>query len=250
MRHNGIYDIKMKSFDSFSSKNAIIYSQNMLFCYFQFTFPKYSVTFAIFVNTMDMLDSDILKMNFTQPEPTAGDLLLAEPLMTDISFRRSVVVLVEHSETLGSMGFTTNRRANFDLHEVVEEISVEGIPLYIGGPVHRDRLYYLHTLGNIIPESIEVGNGLYVSGSFSAIIEYVNSGAPIEGCIRFFLGYSGWEKEQLTNELENYDWAVAKLTDANRLLTLEEEASWRAEVSTLDERYRLWLNCPSSTILN
>ena len=68
--------------------------------------------------------------------------------------------------------------------------------------------------------------------------------------IRFFLGYSGWEKEQLRKELDNFDWAVGKVTNAERILSTEEEVSWRAEVSMLDSRYLLWLNCPSSVILN
>lgn len=82
------------------------------------------------------------------------------------------------------------------------------------------------------------------------MIEYVNSGAQIEGKVRFFLGYSGWEKKQLEKELSNFDWAVTKMRFPQRLLTLDEEEAWRAEVSELDERYLLWLNCPSSTILN
>lgn len=200
---------------------------------------------------MDILNSDILKMKFDQPVPKVGDLLLAEPLMNDVAFQRSVVVLIEHSDELGSMGFVTNRCSNYTLNELVEEIETEKeIPIYIGGPVHHDRLYYIHTLGNLIPESIEVRNGLYVGGDFRAMIEYVNSGAQIEGKVRFFLGYSGWEKKQLEKELSNFDWAVTKMRFPQRLLTLDKEKAWRAEVSELDERYLLWLNCPSSTILN
>lgn len=199
----------------------------------------------------DILNSDILKMKFDQPVPKAGDLLLAEPLMDDIAFQRSVIILIEHSDELGSVGFVTNRCSNFTLNDLVEEIEIDKeIPLYIGGPVHHDRLYFIHTLGKLIPESIEVCKGLYVSGNFNAMIEYVNSGELIEGKVRFFLGYSGWEKKQLEKELKNSDWAVTKLRFPQRLLTLDEEEAWRTEVSELDERYLLWLNCPSSIFLN
>lgn len=200
---------------------------------------------------MSVLDTEILTMKFDQPAPNAGDLLLAEPLMKDVTFQRSVVILIEHSDSLGSMGFVTNRCSNYSLNEIIEEIeSEEDIPIYIGGPVHRDRLYYIHTLGDLIPESEEIGNGLYVSGRFDTIIEYINSGAEVNGKIRFFLGYSGWDKGQLENEVSESDWAVAKLTDTERLLLLDEEEAWRAEVSELDERYLLWLNCPTSLMLN
>lgn len=200
---------------------------------------------------MSILDSDILKMQFEQPEPAAGNLLLAEPLMADESFQRAVVVLVEHNKKTGSMGFVINRQSNYILNDLVDEIICdEDIPVYIGGPVHRNRLYYVHVLGSLIPDSIDIGGGLYVSGDFKSMIEYVNSGAPVEGKVRFFLGYSGWEVGQLRKELDNFDWAVAKLTDAERLLMLDEEDLWRAEVASLDERYRLWLNCPTSVIMN
>ena len=121
---------------------------------------------------MDILDSDKLKMKFDQPVPKVGDLLLAEPLMNDIAFQRSVIILIEHGDEFGSVGFVTNRCSNYNLNDLVEEIERDDeIPIYIGGPVHRDRLYYIHTLGNLIPESIEVGNGLFVSGNFKAMIE-------------------------------------------------------------------------------
>lgn len=230
---------------------AILYT--FILCIYIFTnfLPMFCILVINFVMIMNIWDSDILKMKFDQPVPKVGDLLLAEPLMKDITFQRSVVVLVEHSDTFGTMGFVTNRCSNFDLEEIVEGIECdEEIPVYIGGPVHRDRLYYIHTLGNLIPDSLEVSRGLYVSGDFKAMIEYINSGAPVEGHVRFFLGYSGWEKGQLENELKNFDWAVTKMREPERLLTLDEEDAWRAEVSELDERYLLWLNCPASVILN
>lgn len=200
---------------------------------------------------MDILDSDILKLRFDQPTPHAGCLLLAEPLMNDNTFSRSVLVLIEHSDSLGSMGFITNHISRYTLNELIAEIErPEDIPVYIGGPVHHDRLYYLHTLGDLIPQSEAVSNGLYVSGDFHAMIEYINSGGEIEGKVRFFLGYSGWAKGQLENEVKNYDWAVTTITDTKRLLTLQDEEAWRTEVLLLDKRYRLWLNCPSYVGLN
>ena len=82
------------------------------------------------------------------------------------------------------------------------------------------------------------------------MIEYVNSGAPIQGKVRFLLGYSGWSKDQLLDELKNYDWAVSEMHDAQIIITLEGDEAWRAAVNTLDSRYRMWLNCPSSVFFN
>lgn len=200
---------------------------------------------------MDILDSDILRLKFDQPMPKVGNILIAEPLMPSGIFKRATIILIEHSDSFGSMGFITNYRAEYTLNELVEEIDCEEeIPVYMGGPVHTNRLFYIHTLGNLIPDSTEIGDGLYVGGDFGAMIEYVNSNAPIHGRVRFILGYSGWDKEQLLDEIKNYDWAVVENHDTHRLITEEGEMAWRNVVQTLDERYRLWLNCPSSVILN
>ena len=200
---------------------------------------------------MDILDSDILQLQFDQPAPKVGDILIAEPLMENGIFGRSTIVLVEHGDHLGSMGFITNMRTDYTLNELVEDIErEEEIPVYMGGPVHTNRLFYIHTIGHLIPQSEEVCKGLYVGGDFNAMIEYVNSGAPIQGKVRFLLGYSGWSKDQLLDDLKNYDWAVSEMHDAQIIITLEGDEAWRAAVNTLDSRYRMWLNCPSSVFFN
>ena len=78
--------------------------------------------------------------------------------------------------------------------------------------MHNERLYYLHTLGSVVPDSVEVIDGLYVGGDFECIREIINMGAIVEGNIRFFVGYSGWEKGQLRKELDNYG-KITKISD-------------------------------------
>lgn len=201
---------------------------------------------------MNIFDSDILKMKFSQPDPVSGDLLIAEPLMIDAPFQRSVVAVIENSKNNGAMGLITNHLSPYILSELVDDISCdEDIPIFVGGPVHKERLYYLHILGDLLPDSIEIRNGLYVSGTFNIVKEYINSGEPVNGLIKFFLGYSGWEKGQLRTELDNFDWAVSKKMNPKNILELTGEDMWQSAVETLDpHKYRLWLNCPRSIIMN
>ena len=87
--------------------------------------------------------------------------------------------------------------------------SVEEIPLFLGGPVGTQMMFYMHTLGpEVVPEAIEVGDGVWFGGDFDAIKRYVELGAPVEGRIKFIVGYSGWEKDQIASELQRHDWAV------------------------------------------
>ena len=65
-----------------------------------------------------------------------GKLLIAAPSLFDF-FRRTVVLIVEHTEQ-GAFGVVLNRRADSDVTELVPDLDplVErGAPLWVGGPV-------------------------------------------------------------------------------------------------------------------
>lgn len=199
----------------------------------------------------DNMLGDIFSVKIAQPDPKAGDLLVAVPFLDDGCFCHAVVCMIEHSDEGGSMGLVTNRLSGYMLDELVENIETsEEIPVFVGGPVHNDRLYYLHTLGALIPDSVEVAPGLYVGGDFEAVKSYVSSGCKVNGCIRFFVGYSGWSKGQLRRELNSHDWAVTKLVCIDDIMCEQEDEAWRTQVTMLGERYRLWLNCPVNARLN
>lgn len=196
------------------------------------------------------IDFDILAMRIPQPEPECGSLLIAEPLLDEGCFSRSTVCIIDHSEENGTMGLVTNRLTQYKLHDIIDGIETrEEIPVYVGGPVHHDRLYYLHTFGKEIAESVEVVPGLYVGGDFERVKELLSMGAVVEGNMRFFVGYSGWEKGQLRGELDRYEWAVGKAR-CNDVLSLSENEAWREAVRRLGDRYRVWLNQPTDYTLN
>ncbi len=198
-----------------------------------------------------LIDEDILSLDIPQPEPDCGSLLIAEPLMNDGCFQRATVCVIDHNQTTGTMGLVTNRMSDYTLAEIVDGIEAdEEIPVFVGGPVHRERLYYLHTFGDEIPDSVEVVPGLYVGGDFERVKDIINMGATVEGNIRFFVGYSGWEKGQLRAELDKGDWAVASIERVADIMDLSENEAWRSAVETLGERYHIWLNFPIDAQLN
>ena len=92
-------------------------------------------------------------------------------------------------------------------------------------------------------------SGLYVGGDFECIREIINMGAIVEGNIRFFVGYSGWEKGQLRKELDNFEWAVGQSIVAD-VLNLRENDAWRKAVKDMGARYKVWLNVPLDAQLN
>ena len=191
-----------------------------------------------------------------QETPYPGSLLIAEPFLAEPYFNHSVILMLEGDGGENeSMGIVLNINSHNTLQSLIKGIEAEApIDVYCGGPVGLDRLYFLHTLGDLIENSQEVGStGLYVGGNFESIINYINSGYPVEGNLRFFVGYSGWSQGQLNEELSQNVWAVANPRDVGTvsdLLTGEENYYWHRTINALGEKYRWWRMFPKDITSN
>lgn len=198
------------------------------------------------------LRADIFGVLQPQRTPHEGDLLIVEPLLDETYFKRSVILLIEHKESEGTIGLILNKGADVVLNNVLPGIDCKHeIPLYLGGPVETDKLMYIHTLGNdIISDSLPLGNGLSVGGNFNDVMLYINSKAYDENRIKFFAGYCGWHPGQLANEIDEKTWVVAALEDVPSAMTACGNAYWVQIVKHLGKHYRAWLNCPSEPFYN
>jgi len=67
--------------------------------------------------------------------------------------------------------------------------------------------------------------------------------------VLFFQGYSGWESEQLNDEIENNSWILADRFDKN-IFNLTKKNSWSKVINELDNKYRIWSNSPDDISLN
>lgn len=182
----------------------------------------------------------IFNTQFTPENPVLGSLLVAEPFMQDKYFRHSVICLIDYeSKNSSAMGIVLNKPTPYTLDNFLENISVP-VRVYLGGPVSTDRLYFLHSLGDIIPGGHRVTDGLWVGGDFEAMENYINSGYDTDGNIRFFIGYSGWSEGQLENEMKNLSWAVVPKTDESEILTESGDTLWHSAVKKLGDEYRSW----------
>lgn len=140
-----------------------------------------------------------------------------------------------------------NNRTEYMLSELLDGVSEEcDQPVYCGGPLGLDRLYFIHNLGpDVIPDGRPFGNGLYVGGDFNAVLEYLNSGYPAEGFLRFFIGYSSWGADQLERELREGTWAQTSAPRASEtLLKGSADAYWHRCVRGLGEAFRPWRLLP------
>ncbi len=185
----------------------------------------------------------------TTLKPEKGVLLVAEPsIIGDVSFNRSVVLLAEYNNE-GSVGFILNKPLEYRLNDFLPEVTCN-LPVYNGGPVEQDNLYFIHCIPELIPDSIEISNGIYWGGDFSAISEMLNNNQLNDSQIRFFLGYSGWESAQLEQELRVNSWVVAPNTYKNKIIGKGYDDFWKEKMIEFGGDYLLWSNAPENPHFN
>ena len=193
------------------------------------------------------IDSDIFKIQSNNVLPSRGRILISEPFLRDATFGRSVILLVDHTDE-GSMGLVINKQLPLFLNDIIMEFKyLDEIPLYKGGPIATDTLFYLHTLSDI-PGSISISKGLYLNGDFDEIKKYIQ-GNKISECIRFFLGYSGWDSEQLSNEIRENTWLVSE-EEKSYLMKNNIKDMWRKALEKLGSKYETWSRFPQVPTLN
>ena len=194
------------------------------------------------------IDSDIFKIQSNNVLPSRGKILISEPFLRDATFGRSVVLLIDHTEE-GSMGLNITAIYFQFVNDIIKEFKyIENIPLYKGGPIATDTLFYLHTLADI-PGAIPISKGLYLNGDFDEIKKYILQGNKVDRYIRFFLGYSGWESEQLSTELKENTWLVSKEENAY-LMNGDTKDMWKQALEKLGSKYETWSRFPQVPTFN
>lgn len=181
-------------------------------------------------------------------EPAENILLIADPFLKDPNFMRTVVYLCRHSEE-GSFGFVLNKMFEQTLDELINGLEGIEMPVYYGGPVQTDTIHYLHQYPDLIPECYQVSDEIYWGGDFETVKELLRNNRIDRNKIKFFIGYSGWEKEQLTQELTESSWLTVS---ANRKLVFETDIDevWKESLKHLGGKYEMLINYPIDPQLN
>ncbi len=180
--------------------------------------------------------------------PRQGRLLISEPFLFDPYFKRAVILLVEHNEN-GSVGFILNRPIKINISEIVENFPEFESEVYFGGPVNQNNLFYIHTLGNLIEGCTEVMPGLFWGGNFEKLKSLILAGKIQPGEIRFFAGYSGWEKNQLNKELKQKSWIVTNAT-IDQALNGRTKEFWNETLKNMGSKFAIISNFPEDPTMN
>jgi putative transcriptional regulator len=138
-------------------------------------------------------------------ETLQGNLLIASPSLLDPNFRRTVVLITEHTED-GAAGLVINRPSPSPVSDLVPQLEVlvdDGEQVWVGGPVEPDAVLVLGEFVDVDEAAVP----LFGSLGFPALDD-PEEVMPVTTRRRVFAGYAGWEAGQLEVELERDDWIL------------------------------------------
>jgi putative transcriptional regulator len=161
----------------------------------------------------------------TFSEIRTGKLLIAEPFMQDRNFKRSVVLLTDHSPE-GSVGYIINKMLDIEPRMIFPEFPDFKVPIFYGGPCNTDMIHFIHNVGELLDGSVRLSSGVYNGGDWQQLRFLIESKLIEPKHIRFFAGCSGWDENLLKNEVKQGDWITSDM-HANYLFNVQPNTLWR-----------------------
>jgi putative transcriptional regulator len=185
---------------------------------------------------------DLLKIKSNNVKPEGGKILISEPFLQDYFFKRSVILLAEHNDE-GTFGVIVNKPVKARFNDVVKDFPEFNSKIFLGGPVQSDSLFFLHTIGEAIENSLEIMPGIYWGGDIEQVREMISLEQIKPAQIRFFIGYSGWAPKQLDDELERNSWVVSQI-GIEDIFRTTPSMLWTRSLRKLGGEYAHWINFP------
>ena len=177
-----------------------------------------------------------------------GSLLIAEPFLGDPNFEKGVVLLCEHN-TKGTFGFVINQKTELMIGDVLEESIYQEVPLFLGGPVEKNTLHFIHRRPELITGGSQITQHIYWGGDFDEVRNLLNFNKITQEDIRFFIGYSGWSAGQLDEELNRKSWIISK-ANADFIFSTPSDRFWREVLMKMGGEYRSIAHYPTDPRLN
>ncbi|MGQ0556085.1 MAG: YqgE/AlgH family protein [Nitrospiraceae bacterium] len=148
------------------------------------------------------------QQEFSPRSVEKGVLLVASPSLSDPNFHQTVLLIVEHGRG-GTVGLILNRPTNVLVSEVLPDFTVlkrTTHRLFAGGPVERTQLILVFRLTQLLPDTHQIVDGIYV-GTPRVLERIMTQLKPTE-TFRAFSGFAGWAPGQLEHEMLEGAWGV------------------------------------------
>ena len=174
-----------------------------------------------------------------------GYFLIANPVLPDPNFSRTVVLLCNHDDQ-GSFGLVINRPAPISAKEVFAEMGMLDSPsgkIFIGGPVSPTQVFYLCRSKTPLPELEAICDGVYMGLSWELLDNLMMRIEDPEKNIRFYMGYSGWGAGQLADEMIRLSWLTCE-AQSEFVFQENEEGIWANTVKSMGKDYEYLIKAP------
>ena len=152
--------------------------------------------------------------------------LIAMPSMQGSIFERSVIYICEHNDD-GAMGIIINIPVNISVDELLDQTvredgdNIETVlevttppidaPVFKGGPVSEERGFVLHSTNPGFSSSLPVNDDIMITSSLDVLTTLGTQAQPENYIVA--LGYSGWGKGQLEQEIADNSWLTINADD-------------------------------------
>jgi putative transcriptional regulator len=176
-----------------------------------------------------------------------GQLLIAAPMLLDPNFRRTVVLLLEHTEE-GAIGVVLNRPSDMEAREAVPDLRavlVDDEPIFLGGPVQPETVIALADHAES-PEQDEPIVGSIASLEFDDDLDRLHSTVSRA---RVFAGYAGWGTGQLEDEIDEEAWFTEPAQPGD-VFSNAPERLWSTVLERMGDQYRLLARMPEDPRVN
>jgi putative transcriptional regulator len=141
----------------------------------------------------------------------AGRLLVATPELTGPTFRRAVVLLLQHAPDDGALGVVISAASGTDVDEVLpgwQNLAAGPAQVFVGGPVGTDTAL---CLAEVRPGAAGPALALLPASPGLAVVDLdavPADVAPLVQRLRVFAGSAGWAPGQLEGEVDRDAWWV------------------------------------------
>lgn len=171
------------------------------------------------------------------PENLSHHFLIATPRMPDLRFSQSVIYLCHHDDK-GALGLVINNPiVDTTVGQLFDNLDIEvnapklmhSYPL-LGGPVHEEVGFVLHTGQAVWASSFAIAENICLTTSLDILKSLANQGGPSH--FELCLGHASWTKGQLQQEIGTGDWLLCP-ADSQLLFGTPYDERWHKAAQKL-----------------
>jgi putative transcriptional regulator len=171
------------------------------------------------------MDMDQAPVNLT------NHLLIAMPGLTDPLFSKTVTYICQHNDE-GALGIVVNRASDLKLSDILDQMDLIApsevlaqLPVHFGGPVQPERGFVLHEPTGQWASTLKITDSIALTSSRD-ILEAISLGLGPKK-ILVALGYAGWGRGQLENEILENSWLNFQ-ADLSIIFDQPIDSRWKA----------------------